>query len=300
MDCSIKKRLEKSMIQPFLPEHTTAVSTLLKTIWVGEDSYVSSLPEQNLAAFVWLESGEVLGFANLFAKTAHPKRDYLGLHVHPQARRRSIGSSLLSALEPHLRGFGLQTITPFLEAQAFLARRGFYELMQTHTPRLELERVQLEPVPLPTGYEFLPYHESMRLQVARLHDTVYAQQHTWNITAQLSDENALETFMGEDVLPEVVSLIGFEGVPVAFSSLRGEVPELELAWFGVLEQHAAAREVLTKALLLHQIGLAKGLGANALLAELDSLIPEAKLALECLPFEDSVPWVTMTRPLTPA
>jgi GNAT superfamily N-acetyltransferase len=283
------------MIQPFLPKHTSAVNTLFQTIWSGEASYVSSLPQQHLAAFVWLESGEVLGFANLFAKTAHPNRDYLGVHVHPKVRQRGIGSSLLSALEPHRRGFSLQTITPFAEAQAFLTRQGFCKLMQTHTPRLELGRVQLEPAALPEGYEWLCYNQSMRLQVARLHAAIYAQQHSWNATAQMSDETALKTFMGEDLLPQAVSLIGFDGELVACSSLRGELPELELAWFGVLERHAAAKEALTKALLLHQIGVARGLGANALLAELDGLIPEAKLAVGYLPFEDSVPWVTMLR-----
>jgi GNAT superfamily N-acetyltransferase len=283
------------MIQPFLPEYTTAVKTLLETIWAGEDSYVSHLPEHHLAAFVWLENGEMLGFANLFAKNAHPNRDYVGVHVHPKARGRGIGSRLLSALEPHRRGFGLQTITPFLEAQTFLSQRGYAELMRTHTPRLGLGCVRLEPPPLPEGYEFLQYTDSRRLEVARLHAVVYAQQHTWNATTQMSDDAALETFMGEDLLPQAVSLIGFAGEPVAFSSLRGQVPELELAWFGVLEQHASARVALTKVLLVHQLCTARELGARALLAELDSLIPEAKIALGYLPFEESVPWVTLVR-----
>ena len=272
-----------------------SILALLETIWAGEVSYVSQLPEKHLALYVWLEVDVVLGFGVLFAKAAHPNRDYLALHVHPQARRRGIGSKLLAALEPHFCQATVQTITPFLEAQAFLLARGFLENMRTYTPILELAKVALEMPILPDGYTFLPYTTDLRLPVARLHARVYTEQHMHNPTAEFSDLEALKVFMGDDLLPEAVTLIAFDAVPVAFSSLRGEPPELELAWFGVLDRHAVVRESLTKALLAQQIAVARQLGATVLLAELDSRIPEAILALAKLPFNDAEPWITYQR-----
>ncbi len=284
-------------IHPYQNSNQAAVTNLLETVWQGEISYVSRISRFNFAAFVALEQAVVIGYASLFTNPNHPERDYIGIHIHPTYQRQGIGSKLFTALEPFFRQHRkIQTITPFASSQLFLRQHGFDELMKTYSPILEIQKTIPIEYQLPNGFqlETMSNTQFTQLEIAQLHASIYSEQHIWNPTTPFDDQTALKTFM-DDAVAEAMFLITHQGKAIALLSLRGEAPELELAWFGVLNAHAAHRTMLTRVLLNAAIEYAQKHKITHILAELDSLIPEAALALELLPFEPCTPWVTMLK-----
>jgi GNAT superfamily N-acetyltransferase len=284
------------MIREFQLSDANAVQNVLDQVWQNQSSYVTRLSKRTVSAFVAVDKTGVCGYSSLFTNPNHPERDYIGVHILPVFRNHGLGTRLLEALKPRFRaGRKLQTITTFPEAQRFLEHRGFLELMRTYEPMLQVSKANLPETVLPSGYsiETLAAGRFSRLEVARLHAQIYAEQHTWNPTATINDQEMLEDFMDDDVAPEALHLIVFRDQPVAVSSLRGQIPEMDLMWFGVLNSHAEHRALFTQALLIAGLEFARTNGVVRLRAELDSLIPEAMIALESLPFEPCEPWITL-------
>jgi GNAT superfamily N-acetyltransferase len=254
------------MIREFQLSDATTVQNVLGQVWQDRSSYVTRLSRRNVAAFVAVDETRLCGYSSLFTNPNHPERDYIGVHILPEFRNRGLGTRLLEALKPRFRaGRKLQTITTFPEAQRFLEHRGFLELMRTFEPVLQVSKANLPDLPeavLPSGYsiETLAAGRFLRLEVARLHAQIYAEQHTWNPTATMSDQEMLEDFMDDDVIPEALHLIVFRDQPVAVSSLRGQIPEMDLMWFGVLNSHAKLRRLFTQVLLGAGLEFARGNG----------------------------------------
>jgi GNAT superfamily N-acetyltransferase len=282
-------------VREFQIGDTEQVERLLSAIWRDKSSYVSYLSRHSVVAFVALKGGELCGFSSLFTNPYHPERDYIGIHVPPEHRHRGIGERLFVALRTHFRrGRKIQTITLFPEAKRFLERYGFLELMRTYEPVLEVDKAKLLETHLPPGYalKILNHTNFSSLEIAQLHAQVYSEQHTWNATAVFDDQTVIDEFM-TDVIPEALHLIVFRDQPIAVSSLRGHAPVMDLMWFGVLNSHADHRMNLTRALLNAALEYALTNGVRQIRAELDSLIPEAMIALESLPFEPCEPWIMM-------
>ncbi len=301
-------------IRPALETDQAAIDGVLESVW-GEDhgtrGYFKPRLETNPTFVASLES-RVVGFASVRGNAVHPTRDYVGVNVHPAFRARGIGAALFAALEGvfETRGKPLQTATMETQARArrFLERHSFKEIMRTHTPTFDPRTIRLEPFQSALkrietlGLEVrsvaeLGHSSELEARLARLHHTIYRDTHTWNPTADMTFEISLETFMGEDVIPEAMFVALLDGEPIGVSSLRGDSDELELAWFGVTSSLPELGPDAVLALVGRCLEYAVARGAPSVTGEFDSLDPLAVQVLETLRIEPGAAWLTFQRDL---
>ncbi|MFE2429466.1 GNAT family N-acetyltransferase [Streptomyces sp. NPDC059373] len=98
------------------------------------------------------------GRTGLFHDSSEPGLAYVNVNVHPQARRRGVGSALLTAGESYVAGLGATTAYVWaLEddgSVAFGEKRGYRAGSSSAFQRLDLAAGPLpEPRPLPPGVE---------------------------------------------------------------------------------------------------------------------------------------------------
>jgi hypothetical protein len=132
-------------------------------------------------------------------------------------------------------------------------------------------------------------------KLAELHDTIYRDAHAWNPTADFTLKDALETFMGEDVIDAAMFVALLHGEPIGVSSVRGDTPELELAWFGVAPSHKKLGPDAALALVGRCLEYAVARDATSVAGEFDSLDPLAVPVLETLHVEPGEAWLTFQR-----
>ena len=298
-------------MKPALETDRGAIDGVLEAVW-DTDHTAQSYFRPRLGvnpAFVALVKDRVIGFSSVRGNAWHPTRDYVGVNVHPAFQARGIGKALFAALEAVLvaRGKALQTATMETQPRAkpWLEALGFSEIMRTFTPVFDPRAIHLEPFQSAfrriekSGLELRSLAElgrsrELEARLVRLHHTIYRDTHTWNPTAEMTPEDALETFMGQDLIPEAMFVSLQDGEPVGVSSLRGD-SELELAWFGLSPSHQELGMDVPLALVGQCLEYARRIGATNMSGEFDSLDPTATLVLETLRIERGAAWLTFQR-----
>ncbi|GAB4458813.1 MAG: GNAT family N-acetyltransferase [Armatimonadaceae bacterium] len=107
-------------------------------------------PKLRFGRFIAEADGKLVGFAE-YANSAwsyHPQKFFLMLMVHPEYRRRGIGSTLYDKLAAEMahfdpiayRTFGQESMA---ETMSFLGKRGFVEEMRHYENRLEVQDCDL-------------------------------------------------------------------------------------------------------------------------------------------------------------
>lgn len=231
----------------------------------------SSDPDASSRAQVATVADVLVGVGTIWESAFAPARWRLSLQVHPDYRRRGIGSTLLDTLSRLLPDDG-RPIQTGLSANAFAGislcrHHGFRHLMRT---RLGI----IDPAHIPpetwldfdaawfraaaAGYRVTALPDLMSrsgiiTQLAALHEKMYRQSHAWSQPARLTPSQAEATFLGLDLIPDALFIAQRDRVPVGVSSLRhGSTPgDVDLGWTGVFVGHAAAAPHLT-ATLLHR------------------------------------------------
>jgi GNAT superfamily N-acetyltransferase len=210
----------------------------------------------------------------------HPARWRLALHVHPNRRRRGVGTALLKRLVgmiPAQDARPLQAATSADNAagRQFLHRAGFDLLMRTRlgmvgpgvaTVAIRPEIDNATERLMRTGYRIATLSDLgsgtfWTDALADLQAEIYRLGHDWNPPAPLTTADARHLFMDEaDVIPEALFVGLLDNRPVALASLRrGETPdELDLGWVGVAARHRDLRNELTVVLLGQCLAYAAG------------------------------------------
>jgi GNAT superfamily N-acetyltransferase len=300
-------------IRPALEMDRATTDGVLEAVW-GEDQaargYFEPKLEPNPSKHVLVASLEdrVVGFASVRGNGWHPTRDYVGVNVHPAFQAQGIDAALFTSLENILKARGKPSQTATMETQVrarrFLERRGFTEIMRTYTPTFDPRTINLESFQSASkrleklnlevrSLAELGRSKELDARLARLHHTIYRDTHTWNPTADMTLEISLETFMGEDVIPEAMFVALLNGEPIGVSSLRGDLNEPELAWFGIVPSHKILGPDATLALVGRCLEYASAQGAPSITGEFDSLNPLAVLVLKTLQIEPGEAWITL-------
>ncbi|MEO3747424.1 GNAT family N-acetyltransferase [Plantactinospora sp. B5E13] len=112
------------------------------------------------AGYVAEEHGRLVGWASAsrIVTTSVPDFGQISLlHVHPEHRRRGIGSALLDATRQHLRGLGVRRVRSFVvpDSVDFARRHGFEPGREARYSALDLTPPPPVP-PTPEGLRLLP------------------------------------------------------------------------------------------------------------------------------------------------
>ncbi|HEU4324539.1 MAG TPA: GNAT family N-acetyltransferase [Roseiflexaceae bacterium] len=317
---------DRLRIRPFVPADRPALDALLGAVWgdqAGAAAYYRPAASSDQAgAFCRTLVAEhadgakatPVGLGTVEQRSNHPQPVYLTVAVHPQQQGRGVGGALyarLAALAVRLGTRPWQTATGADQGRglAFLERRGFRQTVRTIFPRFtvaevdlsgrtalaaDLERRGFRVAALPE----LAGQPGALDRLADLHHALYAAAHPHNPPGPALYARRHAAFLGDDLLPEAMFVALRGGEWVGAASLRpGEQPsELEMALFGVLDSAAADRADLLHLLKLHEFAYARAVGAEALLAEIDSVDPHGLAALRRFPFrEDQPAWLTFRR-----
>ncbi|MEU8210150.1 GNAT family N-acetyltransferase [Micromonospora sp. NPDC049044] len=117
-------------------------------------------PEEGWTAFVAEVDAQVVGWvsAQRAGWTSTPDFGELNLlHVHPEHRRRGVGTALLTAATDHLRPLGIRRVrgTALPDGLPFARRHGYEPSRELRYSALDLDRVPALPEP-PPGVRLLP------------------------------------------------------------------------------------------------------------------------------------------------
>jgi GNAT superfamily N-acetyltransferase len=215
--------------RPYTVTDEGAVSALLDELWGHDNSmrrayaihreWHSQLLRQTLVAE---KGGAFAGVGTLLESTFHPQHLMMALHVPPAFQRQGVGSLLFKALHAlsDMRPWVVR-VTPDDEAgQAFLGERGFEIATRTLTGHLPTGDPALSQwaASLPPA-EVTPWDGSHPARMAHLFEALYARFHQWSPPRTLSDEEAVERFLGEAVYPWSVITATRAGEPVGVGCL---------------------------------------------------------------------------------
>jgi GNAT superfamily N-acetyltransferase len=159
-------------IRPARPDDAAAAVALRTAVYPylvrGEAStrrMFSSPPPGGERIFLLAESdGEVVGSVSAFrdSRSADPGFGRIGLHVHPDRRRRGIGAALLAEAVAHLRSVGVLRASGWVqpETAGFARARGFEPSREMRFSALDLTGFGDRPfLPAPPGIQAVRLRE---------------------------------------------------------------------------------------------------------------------------------------------
>jgi mycothiol synthase len=123
-----------------------------ESAWTVED-FKTRLPADR-AAFVAELAGEVVG-AGLAGRSDDPQRGFVAPRVHPEARRRGVGTALLRSLVEYVEEVGLERTAGLVTdpgSRAFAERFGFVET-DRQVEQVLLLQGEITVDPLPAGVD---------------------------------------------------------------------------------------------------------------------------------------------------
>lgn len=296
-------------LRPSLPEDAPDLLALMWAVWNGDENAVAYHGAGRVPGVVASQDGRVVGYAFTRRGTLHPTHLYVGVYVHPDARRRGTGAVLWNAVTGGATA-SLKTATfaDFLDAVHFLECRGLRVSVETHEPTLDLATWNAAGVEgwseaaRALGYALRPVtplkSSEERRDLARLHLEVYAHTHKHDPPAERSLEDAEADFLGDDLNPAWlwVARWGEEFAGLASVRATDGVARGELGWLGVTPEHTGNGTALALALTGLALRAAREDGVREVLAELDSADPNALHLLRALPWQPGRVWLTLTSP----
>lgn len=215
--------------------------------------------------------GDLIGVGTIWDYWLHPARWRLALHVHPNARRRGVGTALLEQLTSMIPSRDVRPLQAATSAgntagRQFLHRSGFDLLMRTRLgtvdPSIAIAAIRPEiddatERATRTGYRIATLADesiatSWTDELADLHAEIYRLGHDWNPPASITNADARRLFMDEDeLIPEAFYVGLIDDRPGAVASLRrGEtLDKLDLGWVGVAARHQDYRDEFAVALV---------------------------------------------------
>ncbi len=152
--------------------------------WLGQPN---CHPEEDM--FLAVLAGELAGYGTLF-REMEIGRAILGGCIHPDHRRRGIGSSLLARLLDHARELGAPVVHVRIPqrmkaARTFVERRSFEAVHQEWEMRLEL-RSRPRPAQLPPGFGHRPFRPGDESMVTEIQNLAFAG--SWGFRANSVEE----------------------------------------------------------------------------------------------------------------
>ncbi|MEE8471981.1 MAG: GNAT family N-acetyltransferase [Dehalococcoidia bacterium] len=144
-------------------------------------------PEEDM--FLAVLAGEMAGYGTLF-REMEIGRAILGGCIHPDHRRRGIGSSLLTRLMDHARELGAPVAHVRIPhrmkaARAFVQHHGFEAVHQEWEMRLEL-RAGRGPAELPPGFGHRPFRPGDESTLTEIQNLAFAG--SWGFRANSVEE----------------------------------------------------------------------------------------------------------------
>jgi mycothiol synthase len=133
-----------------------------ESVWTPQQFRERATPDR-LVLVAELD-GEIVG-AGLVAKSGVQGRGFVMPRVHPDARRRGVGSALLRELAHHVAALGFDIAGSWVEdngSKAFAERFGFEEIDRELEQVLKLP-AELPDAPLPAGVEVVTIAERPEL-----------------------------------------------------------------------------------------------------------------------------------------
>ncbi|GAA5513694.1 hypothetical protein Dcar01_02439 [Deinococcus carri] len=294
-------------LRPTTPTDVVPIQALLHAVWNRDEGAIAYHGGGRVPGVVALEDGQPIGYASPRRGTLHPTHLYVGVHVHPDTRRRGVGSALWEAVTQGISS-SLKTATYATQPEAvrFLERRGLRVSLETHLPTLDPALLNGGVVDRwagaarALGYDLLPMTAltgpEVRRDLTRLHLDVYAHTHRHDPPAASSLEEAEEDFLEGDLQPAWLWAARRSGKLAGVSSVRTTDDPVggDLGWFGVTAEHAADGAALTLALTGLALRAAGRDGVREVAAELDSADPNARHLLAALPWQAGRIWLTFT------
>lgn len=294
---SPRAKYGSGVIRPYLEEDAAEVEALLDAAWPG-DASLSSISaiygldldseDRSRRTLVFARDDEVLGAGTLLATARHPSCYFVVVLVAPKARRRGVGSALLSALVGLGDGRPLlarvrETDAPGL---AFLRTHGFGVLMRSrvgvvdpHDPHVQAWIAATSPGQIESS--------TSRNELAIAHEDAYATEHArWSPTTQRPLEESLRLFCGESWLSETARVVRNGGRIAAVGGLHGpplapSATELFLIAGSAIDDSAALRAVVAAELeLARTLGAVVSIEADDANAPLSLILDELPATME--------------------
>ncbi len=276
-----------------------------------------------------LSAGAIIGVGTVDEAAFAPARWRLSLQVHPDHRRRGVGSALLRHLAAIAAARDTRSLQIGLRAGAhasleFLTHRGFRHLMRTRLGTIA-------PIPIPTraplppiaseslsgsaravrpGRERAPslhwriaplpsltHIPDIATQIATLHTSIYRQTHAWSPPAPIITSKQAETaFLGPDLIPDALFVALADETPIGIASLRRGLTlgDIDLGWTGVLAGLATAAPALTATLLDRCLVYARARGWTVRI-EVDEADHVLWRLINALPVANEPDWLNLER-----
>ncbi|MFI6939732.1 GNAT family N-acetyltransferase [Streptomyces sp. NPDC050418] len=187
-------------------------------------------PASHYRLFVAERGGEIVarGEAGIAHDSTTPGQGFANVYVHPEHRRRGVGTVVLRTAEEHVADAGADTVHSWvLEGEAnrsFAERRGYRSSRSAHFLRLDLADGTLPPqAPVPDGVELVPvsrWADDPRPLFAL--DAECTADEPGDIDAVLDDyDEWLDSTWRDPLLDHDLSVVAVaDGVPAAFTAAR--------------------------------------------------------------------------------
>jgi GNAT superfamily N-acetyltransferase len=285
------------VIRPYLEEDGVAVAALLESAWPGDATLasISAIHGPDLDSedrwrrtLVYVRDDEIVGVGTLLATARHPSRYFVVVLVASDARRRGIGSMLLTNLT------GLGDGRPLLArvreidkvGMAFLRARGFSVLVRSRVGVVDPNDPQVRAW-IAASPPSLIEQGTPRDDLAIAHEAAYAAEHAhWSPTTRRSLEESLRIFCGESWLPATACAVRSEGRIAAVAGLHGPPLAPSAAELFLIAGSATGNATALRAVVAAELDFAQSLGALVSIeaddanVELSQILDELPAAME--------------------
>jgi GNAT superfamily N-acetyltransferase len=191
--------------------------------------------------------------------------------VHPDERRRGVGSALYRAVSEHARRLGKARLQVDLwedeaDALRFVLARGFAEVERFERVRLDLDGLELPEAPLPPGVQIVPYERCLDL-APRLYEIAEEAHADMPSTdpIEVSYEDWYRWEIERETLRHDLGQVALaDGKPIGFGSIT-VVGDSRVGWHSITAvARAWRRRGVATAIKRAQIEAARKAGLEAL------------------------------------
>jgi GNAT superfamily N-acetyltransferase len=294
--------MEDYKIRKFVDSDTPQMQELIKGLWLDDMStgecqliHEEHGPSEFVRESYTVElNGEAIAFGSIYENNLHYGDLFLAINVRQDWQRKGIATELLNLFNKHTdkKCYTVKTSLKSESSIAFLKKNGFKISTHSATGVVDTDKglSYLKDIDLPMELSFRK--EFDRQEMADFFSARYREDHFWVPCEELSQEDAMSMFMGENVIEGSVISITKDDKLVAASNLMSIVEgEAYWVWYGVDNQliDEDFNQRLYKTLLKKSLEFCKEKGLK-LFFEADSVNGEPYYILEAImkeEFDDS-------------